>query len=71
MFLTIYFEIKVKGKHLSFSPKVVDINHFFYFYEKFFSPKFLANFFLQIHKNENFQKIAFSFITFESDDIHE
>ena len=43
----------------------------FYCYEQFFIPKILANFFLQIHKNENFQKTTYFFITFESDDLHE
>ena len=43
----------------------------FYCYEQFFIPKILANFFLQIRKNENFQKTTYFFITFESDDLHE
>ena len=51
------------GKSLVYEP-------FFHLYEQFFSPKLLA-IFAQIHKNENFQKITFSIITSESDDIHE
>ena len=39
-------------------------------YEQFFIPKISANFFLQICKNENFQKTTYFFITFESDDLH-
>ena len=43
----------------------------FYCYEQFFIPKILANFFLQIRKNENFQKTTNFFVTFESDDLYE
>ena len=43
----------------------------FYCYEQFFIPKISANFFLQIRKNENFQKTTYFFITFESDDLSE
>ena len=42
----------------------------FYCNEQFFIPK-IAKFFLQIHKNENFQKTTYFFIAFESDDLHE
>ena len=43
----------------------------YHFYEQFFIPKILANFFLQICKNENFQETTYFFITFESDDLQE
>ena len=64
-------ENRLNSKHLSFQPKIVMFEPIFYCYEQFFIPKILANFFLQIHYNENFQKTTYFSIPFESDDLHE
>ena len=47
------------------------MNQFFTFINNFSVQKFLQFLFLQIRKNENFQKITFFFVTLESVDLQE